>query len=93
MKNQGEIQGNKVAGVAPSYDTISSGKYVLSRPIYIYVKKEHLDTTPGLREFVKEVMRPESIGSSGYLVNLGFVPLQKEQLEQTSQRVNELLAG
>ncbi|MCU7611858.1 substrate-binding domain-containing protein [Anaplasma capra] len=93
IKNQREIQGNKVAGVEPSYETISSGKYVLSRPIYIYVKREHLDSTPGLREFVQEVLRPESIGNSGYLVNLGFVPLQQEQLEQMIQRVSKLISG
>ncbi|MGN7661747.1 MAG: substrate-binding domain-containing protein [Anaplasma sp.] len=93
VKNRNEIRGNKVAGVEPSYETISSGKYVLSRPIYIYVKREHLKTTPGLREFVKEVLRPESIGSNGYLASLGFVSLQDEQLAQTSRRVEQLIAG
>ncbi|WP_271758305.1 substrate-binding domain-containing protein [Candidatus Anaplasma sp. TIGMIC] len=92
IKNQNEIQGNKIAGVAPEYDTIASGKYVLSRPIYIYVKKQHLESTAGLREFVKEVLRPESVGQNGYLVNLGFIPLDDRTLSETRRRVERLMA-
>ncbi|MFV9839050.1 MAG: substrate-binding domain-containing protein [Aaplasma endosymbiont of Hyalomma asiaticum] len=91
IKNQNEIQGNSVAGVEPSYDTIASGKYVLSRPIYIYVKKQHLDSTAGLREFVMEILRPESIGKNGYLVNLGFIPLSDEKLYETRRKVKNLI--
>ncbi|KDB56872.1 phosphate ABC transporter substrate-binding protein [Anaplasma phagocytophilum str. CRT35] len=92
IKNQNEVQGNKVAGVEPTYETIASGKYVLSRPMYIYVKKEHLNTTAGLREFIKEVLRPESIGGEGYLVNLGFIPLTEEKLQETRSVVEKLIA-
>ena len=91
IKNQNEIQGNSVAGVDPTYDTIASGKYVLSRPIYVYVKKQHIDLTGGLREFVMEILRPESIGKNGYLVNLGFIPLSDEKLYETRQKIMKLV--
>lgn len=92
VKNQNEIQGNKIAGVAPSYDTIASGEYVLSRPIYVYVKRENLGHTAGLKEFVREILRPESIGKNGYLANLGFIPLTKEKLEEIRAKVEKQMS-
>lgn len=93
VKNQNEIQGNKVAGVAPSYETIASGEYVLSRPIYVYVKKENLGHTRGLKEFIGEILRSESIGKNGYLANLGFIPLTNEKLAEVRARVEKQLSA
>ncbi|MEH0831706.1 substrate-binding domain-containing protein [Anaplasma bovis] len=92
VKHQNEIQGNKIAGVEPTYDNIVSGKYVLSRPMYIYVKREHLGNVEGLKEFVKEVMKTESVGSNGYLINLGFIPMSDEQLSKVRQNVERLIS-
>ncbi|EAL59872.1 PERIPLASMIC PHOSPHATE BINDING PROTEIN, partial [Wolbachia endosymbiont of Drosophila simulans] len=44
MRNQDKIQGSTIAGIEPTYENISSGKYILARPLYLYIKKEHLDT-------------------------------------------------
>ncbi|KJV69546.1 PBP superfamily domain protein [Candidatus Neoehrlichia lotoris str. RAC413] len=91
VKNQDKIQGNKIAGIEPSYESISSGKYVLSRPIYLYVKKEHLDSTPGLKKFLEEIVNAESISEYGYLVNSGFIPLPQEELTKTKKKVMDLI--
>lgn len=53
MRNQDKIQTSTIAGIEPTYENISSGKYILARPLYLYIKKEHLDTVDGLREFIK----------------------------------------
>ena len=41
-------------GVKPTYATISDFSYPGARPLFIYVKKAHLDAIPGLREFIAE---------------------------------------
>ncbi|UTO55127.1 substrate-binding domain-containing protein [Neoehrlichia mikurensis] len=91
IKNQDKIQGNKIAGVEPNYESISSGKYILSRPIYIYVKKEHLASTPGLKKFLEEIVNVESISKHGYLVNSGFIPLPQQEFAKTKKKVMDLI--
>ncbi len=40
----------------PSLETITSGKYPVSRPLYLYVKGEHVGVVPGLPELDKEAL-------------------------------------
>ncbi|MFP3026444.1 MAG: PstS family phosphate ABC transporter substrate-binding protein, partial [Wolbachia sp.] len=85
-RNQDKIQGSTIAGIEPTYENISSGKYILARPLYLYIKKEHLDTVDGLREFIKEII--DSIGiEDGYLSRLGLIPLSSEDIKKASAKV------
>jgi phosphate transport system substrate-binding protein len=40
-ENLDKLKGAVVDGVSPTYDTVASGKYPASRPLFIYVKKAH----------------------------------------------------
>lgn len=53
-ENANRLQGQTMDGVAPTYENISTFAYPDARPLYIYVKKAHLDAIPGLKEFVAE---------------------------------------
>lgn len=70
------VQGIALEEVAPSPETIAAGSYPLSRDLYLYVKDEHLNSVPGLVEYVKEFTSAPAVGSDGYLVPLGLVPLE-----------------
>ena len=50
--NRDSIKAAKVNGVLPTVDTIADGSYKVSRPLFFYVKKEHIGVIPGLQEFV-----------------------------------------
>ena len=52
-QNPGTLVGVPLGGVSPSYETIAANRYPGSRPLFIYVKKAHLDAVPGLRKFVE----------------------------------------
>ena len=52
-ENAGVVRGVPIDGVAPTYAAIAAGRYPGSRPLYVYVKKNHLDAVPGLRRFVR----------------------------------------
>jgi phosphate transport system substrate-binding protein len=78
-ENMDKVKGAKVNGVVPTPDTISSGAYPLSRSMFIYVKKAHLDSTPGLREFVTEFASDAATGRGGYLQSRGLIPLPAGQ--------------
>ena len=73
--NLDKVKAAKVEGVAPTFETISSGAYPLSRSLYIYVKKANLGVTPGLREFVDAFVSDSATGKGGYLQERGLIPL------------------
>lgn len=73
--NMDKVKGAKIEGVAPTFETISSGAYPLSRSLYIYVKKANIGVTPGLREFVDAFVSDGATGKGGYLQERGLIPL------------------
>ncbi len=74
-ENHELIQAAVIDGVQPSFENIASSKYKVSRPLFIYLKKEHLDLISGMREFTKEIISADTIGSDGYLLQKGLIPL------------------
>lgn len=53
-ENLDKVQDLPMNGVEATYDNIASFAYPGARPLYIYVKKAHLDVVPGLKEFVMQ---------------------------------------
>lgn len=82
-ENAATVKGLEVDGVAPSYETISSGTYKVARPLFIYAKKQHVGTIPGIAEFIAEYVSEKAIGEDGYLADKGLVTLPADQAEKT----------
>jgi phosphate transport system substrate-binding protein len=82
-ENAKTIKGTEIEGVLPSYDSISSGDYKMSRPLYIYVKKQHVGQVPGMAEFVAEYVSPNALGNDGYLADKGLITLPDDQAEKS----------
>lgn len=61
-------------GVTPSVETIAKGEYPVSRPLQFYVKKAHIGTIPGLKEYVEFFVSDRMIGPDGPLAEYGLVP-------------------
>jgi phosphate transport system substrate-binding protein len=79
-QNRDKIHAATVEGVSASLETISSGRYPLSRPLFIYVKQSHLKEVPGLAAFVQEYVSERAAGDDGYLAEKGLIPMPKAQL-------------
>jgi len=73
-ENQDKIAGSLLEGVTPVFETIASGKYAASRPLFIYVKKAHMGVIPGIKEFVTEYVSDKALGQEGYLADKGLIP-------------------
>jgi phosphate transport system substrate-binding protein len=82
-QTQNKIKGASIDGTAPSYELIASGEYKVSRPLFVYAKKQHVGTIPGMVEFVKEYVSDKALGEEGYLAAKGLVTLPGEQAKQT----------
>lgn len=70
-ENRHIVDGVAINGVAPSYQAIAEDRYPGSRPLYVYVKKAHLDAIPGLRQFL--ILYADNWGQSGPLVRRGLI--------------------
>lgn len=84
-QNQDKVQGAKINGVAPTFETISDGKYPVSRSLYFYVKKAHAGTIPGIPEFVTEFTGEAAWGPEGYLADKGLIPLPDQERKEVAK--------
>ncbi|HEU4821593.1 MAG TPA: substrate-binding domain-containing protein [Qipengyuania sp.] len=71
-ENADRLQALTMDGVAPTYENISTFKYPDARPLYIYVKKAHLEAIPGLKDYLAEWTK--MWGMDGALAKIGLVP-------------------
>ncbi len=78
-QNTDKIQGSKVNGIAPSFETIADGSYPLSRSLYFYVKKAHVGTIPGIEEYITEFTSDKAWGPEGYLADKGLISLNDDE--------------
>ena len=74
-ENGDKVQGSGINGVAPSFESIASGDYPVSRPLYFYVKTAHVGKIPGIQEYAIEFTSPKAMGEDGYLPERGLIPL------------------
>jgi phosphate transport system substrate-binding protein len=89
-QNADKIQGSVVDGVAPTFDAIADGQYPVSRPLFFYVKKAHVDTIPGMREYLKEFTSEKAWGPDGYLAEKGMIPMPDAERKTFRQAVKDL---
>ncbi|WP_299865760.1 substrate-binding domain-containing protein [uncultured Hoeflea sp.] len=86
QNNTDKLRVGTMGGVAPSVDSIASGEYPVSRPLYFYVKNAHLDVIPGLQEYVEFFVSDEVAGPDGPLSAYGLV--SDPELAKTQEKVS-----
>lgn len=89
-QNTDKIQGAFVNGVQPSFDAIASGDYPLSRPLFFYVKKAHVDVIPGMKEYLAEFTSDKAWGMDGYLAEKGMIPMSDDERKAVKADVESL---
>ena len=89
-QNMEKVQGSFIDGVAPTFDAIAAGEYPVSRPLYFYVKKAHVDVIPGLRGFLREFTSERAWGEEGYLSDRGLIPMPDEERGEIAAAVRDL---
>ncbi|MFW8593112.1 substrate-binding domain-containing protein [Cribrihabitans neustonicus] len=90
--NTNKLQVATMSGVTPSTETIASGEYPVSRPLFFYVKKAHIGVIPGLKEYAEFFVADEVAGPDGPLAEYGLVA--DPELAETQEAVaNETVMG
>lgn len=80
-QNEDSVQGASIDGVDIDFDNIAAGDYPVSRPLYIYVKKEHAKTMTDIAGFIGEFTSDDAWGEDGYLADKGMIPMPEEERE------------
>jgi phosphate transport system substrate-binding protein len=89
-QNMQRVQGVEIDGVLPTFESIADGSYVVSRPLYFYVKSAHVDVIPGLRGFLREFTSERAWGDDGYLADRGLIPMPPAERAEVAARVRDL---
>ena len=89
--NTDKLKEATMAGVSPATETISTGEYPVSRPLFFYVKKAHIGVIPGLKEYASFFVADELAGPDGPLANYGLVSDPELSATQASIAAEETM--
>jgi len=89
-ENTDKIQGSEIEGHGPTFENIASGAYTVSRPLYFYAKKAHVDVIPGIREYLAEFSSEKAWGKDGYLAERGMIPMPDAERKQFAAVAKDL---
>lgn len=91
--NSDKLRVATMSGVVPATESISTGEYPVSRPLYFYIKAAHLDEIPGLQEFSDFFVSDDIAGPDGPLAEYGLVSDPDLASTQDSVANRTLLGG
>ncbi|OPB31117.1 PstS family phosphate ABC transporter substrate-binding protein [Bartonella sp. AR 15-3] len=77
--NADKLKAASINGIYPSVETISDGSYLISRPLFFYVKKLHLNIVPGMQEYIDLFLSDQMIGLHSPLAEYGLVPISERE--------------
>ena len=77
-ENSDRIAAATINGVAPSPEAVQNGSYKLSRSLYFYIKKSHIDKVPGMKEYIDLFTSEQMVGDDGACSEIGLIALPEE---------------
>lgn len=86
-ENADKVQGLPMNGVEPTYENISSFAYPGARPLFVYVKKAHIDAIPGLKEYLTQWTKMWDV--DGPLTDIGLIASPSETMEANLKAATE----
>jgi phosphate transport system substrate-binding protein len=86
QNNTNEIEVATINGVRPSQETVASGEYPVSRPLYFYVKNANATIIPGIWDYVRFFVSDDMAGPNSELAEYGLVP--DPELAATQERIS-----
>jgi len=89
-QNADKVQGARIEGIAPEFDSISDGSYLVSRPLFFYVKKAHVGKVPGIEDYLAEFTSGKAWGDEGYLADKGMIPMPDAERKKFADAAKNL---
>lgn len=86
-QNRDRLQVATIDGVTPSLDTVASGEYPVSRPLYFYIKNQHIGVIPGIQEYAQYFVSEAMGGTGSPLEAAGLIPMGDDERAQVSAAI------
>ncbi|MBL6785772.1 MAG: substrate-binding domain-containing protein [Rickettsiales bacterium] len=86
-QNLDKVQGSTINSKLPTFDNISTGQYPISRSLFIYAKKQHIEINKALFPFLETLVSEDTIGEDGYLTFKGLIPITSDELTQIQENL------
>jgi phosphate transport system substrate-binding protein len=90
-ENQGALRALPINGVAPSQETIASGQYPLSRPLFIYVSRQALEENLAVEEFVNFYLDEANVDR--FVEDATYVPLSDTVAAEARRQLEDRTVG
>jgi phosphate transport system substrate-binding protein len=87
-ENKDTLKDVPINGIEASYETVSSGQYPGARPLFIYVKKAHMQAIPGLQAYLNSFAA--NWNPDGVLTQRGMVASTEEVRKKNADIVKSL---
>ena len=87
-ENKDTLKDVPINGIQATYETVSTGQYPGARPLYIYVKKAHMQAVPGLHAYLNTFAA--NWGPDGVLAKRGMVPAPEDVRKKNAETVKSL---
>ena len=87
-QNSDRLNGAIIDGGEPTFEAIASGDYAVSRALYFYVKHQHIDVVPGIKEYMNEWTKHWN--EDGMLSEYGMIPMPIAEREKYAKAMKEL---
>ena len=71
--NTDKLKVATMSDVVPTTESIATGEYPVSRPLFFYIKKAHIGVIPGLKEYAEFFVSDDMAGPDGPLAQYGLV--------------------
>jgi phosphate transport system substrate-binding protein len=78
-QNKDRLHVANIEGVTPTLESVASGEYPVSRPLFFYIKGEHMGVIPGIQEYAEFFLSDQMVGADGQLVSIGLIPMPDEE--------------
>lgn len=73
QNNTDTLQVATMSGITPTVESIATGEYPVSRPLFFYIKAAHIGVIPGLKEYASFFVSDDIAGPFGPLAAYGLV--------------------
>lgn len=83
--NRDTLKDVPLNGVAATYETVANGSYPGARPLFIYVKKAHLQAVPGLKAYIETYAK--NWDPNGALTKRGMVAAPDDVRKASAEKI------
>jgi phosphate transport system substrate-binding protein len=77
--NANRIIALKINNIYPTPKTIVNDSYPISRPLYLYLNRDHEEFLPELKDFISTIRSEKYVGRKGILVRNGLITQRSVQ--------------